>query len=248
MKVALIPPKGYYDYRESDYYLLLAQIEDTTYRREYAGLPMKSYVILDNGAAEGKLVKDELLLQEAAHYGADEIVIPDVMYDGEATLERAREFILSHDTSGLHYMVVTQGKNLEEVLTTTSKILDEFPDATIGIPRHLITTCDNVMARYYVLQHIHERHGQTRKVHLLGTNATFPSEVKYLTAAHSWVRGADTSMPFNYAIAGKELNARTSVERPEGYFDKVHKIDPELLEYNINTFMEWASGTEGTRR
>jgi hypothetical protein len=54
-------------------------------------------------------------------------------------------------------------------------------------------------------------------------------------------------MPYNYAIAGEKLEpSKHHIRRPLNYFDAVQNISKGLLEYNINTYLGWASG-EGTR-
>lgn len=62
----------------------------------------------------------------------------------------------------------------------------------------------------------------------------------------------DSSIPYNYAIAGTSLptwyNNAKRIQRPEGYFTQDFEIDTQLLDKNIQTFIGWANGTEGTPR
>jgi hypothetical protein len=258
MKVALIPPKGYFGVArdKSKYHLMLAQIKDPDYYRLYAYLDNSHYIILDNGAAEGGSIGDDELLHAATMIGVDEIVVPDVIGDFKATIARGDEFILKFKDSSkasTNLMMVAQGQTQAEVKHCVDYYLVRFPDAAIGIPRHLLTTLGQPKARGEILNYIeHQFHNVVANVHLLGTNSMWPTEIEYLAKNYPWVRGIDSSMPFNYSIAGESLELTryelAHVDRPEDYFSTAPDIDPELLESNVDTFMRWASGTEGTAR
>lgn len=250
MKLALIPPKGYYQTAlQSEIHLVLAQIEDPAYVGMYEDIPSHHHVILDNGAAEGALVTEQKLMRRAAHYGVDEIVVPDVLRDWQLSVMRARTFARTEVMSEFdgQLMLVAQGNTLDEVYRCIDHYLVQFPNSVIGVPRHLLTTTHNMMARVNTVAHIESTYGR-RPVHLLGTNAGWPQEVLHIAMRFPWVRSVDTSMPYNYTIAGRRLRANDSIEhRPEAYFDQVRSLDSDLMTENINTMMEWASGTEGAR-
>lgn len=251
MKAALIPPKGYYETASrSNYHLVLAQIEDYDYKRVYSSLSSKHFIILDNGAAEGPPVRDSVLLEKMAFYGADEIVIPDVMQDARKTLERAETFFAKHVLpTEVQTMIVIQGDDEESVRWCLYAAMEKWPKATIGLPRHLLETLDDVYARANLIELIGQMYPNTKpQVHLLGTSYLWPAEVQYIADLHDWVRGVDTSMPYCYTIENKRLDSSSGgVERPPGYFDHPWSINTFLMDRNIRTYLEWASGTEGTR-
>jgi hypothetical protein len=253
VKAALIPPKGYaLTAMRSDVHLVLAQLTDVGYVDVYSDLPDDHYMILDNGAAEGGSVSDEKLLDVAAKYGADEIVVPDVMKDYKATLERKEAFFKTARLTGtgVKFMAVVQGQKLEELRQCVDDYIDDDRVDVIGIPRHLITTLSDPYARARLLTYIEGRYGGAQ-VHLLGTNPAWPSEIQLLAQECTWVRSCDSGMPYYYTIAGERLDApeaeRAHVGRQNDYFTYKHDLYSYLLNANIDTYLEWASGTEGTR-
>lgn len=253
MKAALIPPKGLYNTAvASDYHLALAQITQPAYLDFYESLPGTDFVIMDNGAAEDATVTDKELYEAAFHMNVNEIVIPDVMLDAEQTYSRAKVWwsewhkLLPPD---LTVMVVVQGRTVDECKTMIQRYRREFPDATLALPRHLVTTLFK-SARCKLVNHIKDFYGEV-PVHLLGTHPAWPREVLHMGLHHSWVRGIDSSLPYNYTLAGVALdaeNAYPTISRPDGYFTQDYSdVDYNLLGHNINTFLRWAHGTEGTQ-
>jgi hypothetical protein len=221
MRAALIPPKGYYNSAaQSDYHLALAQLPDQDYIDLYANL--------------------------------------DVMGDTAGTISRAEQFFAGlkskkdFNFNSVKYMGVVQSHGDNGSAMECIHAFDRLGIHTLGIPRHLLSY--DKYARYNLLNLIkgYDLHNRF-EVHLLGTNPIFPVEVSVIAEAHPWVRGVDSSLPYNYSIAGKRLTAsflptEQQVGRPEGYFDEIRKIDTDLLQDNIDTFMRWASGIEGTAR
>jgi len=261
MKAALIPPRGYYNSAlQSDYHLMLAQIIDPDYVDLYDARVGDNFVIMDNGAAEGTMVRDVVLLTRAARMCVDEVVLPDVMCNAEATIARSKEFWTTVDVldnrdvinrSQFSYMGVVQSQgSLGELIQCVEAFTEMDQVSTLGIPRHLVDKDKYARANFLSWLRGHG-YNERFEVHLLGTNRLWPQEVSFVAQEHSWVRGVDSSLPYNYAIAGVELNSKFvsngGIVRPEEYFDTVRKIDTELLQTNIDTFMRWASGTEGTQ-
>jgi hypothetical protein len=253
VRAALIPPKGLYTTAlASDMHLALAHLMgDKDYRHLYENLISDhDYLILDNGAAEGSTVSDKYLLTIAFQLGADEIVLPDVIRDAEETIKRGKQF--------LQHMAESQIKppNLMGVLQSTGPAkewqtcLEEFAKidmvTTIGVPRHFVNY-DKYM-RHQVLTWINYWYKDRFQVHLLGMNSRFPSEVANISREHPWVRSCDSSLPYNYTIAGWGLSAvNRRVERPANYFDTVADVDTVLLYKNIDTYLGWAHAIKGTR-
>ena len=252
MRAALIPPKGYFHTAlRSDYHLALAQIRDPEYTALYANRKSSHYLILDNGAAEGEPVRDSTLVARAEQLGADEIVVPDVMGDASATVERARQFLeIKDDLRRYKLMGVVQSQgSLGEVIRCI-QAFDEMPITTLGIPRHLVDK--DKYFRYNVLNYLRGFNYDKRfEVHLLGTNPKWPAEICTIADIHPWVRGVDTSLPYNYAIAGKRLDGKnvpsgSEIRRPEAYFDKKQDIEFAILAENINTYLRWARGASAS--
>jgi hypothetical protein len=254
VKAALIPPKGFYNSAvQSDYHLVLAQITDPNYIDVYGNVPPDNYIIMDNGAAEGATVRDSILLHRARVLGVDEIVVPDEIGDSEGTIARAHRFFGSMqkepDWSKYKYMGVVQSKGDHGGIMECIHAFAEMPINVLGVPRHLVDY--DKYGRYNILSMI-KGYGYHKRfeVHLLGTNPKWPSEISTIQEVHPWVRGVDSSLPYNFAIAGEKLSAKfrdhRTIGRPEGYFDRVPTINAELLQDNIDTFMRWARGIKGT--
>lgn len=245
MKGALIPPKGWHETaKQSDYHLMLAQITDPEYRRMYANMDTDDYIILDNGAAEGNKVSTEELLKVAAIIGVDEIVVPDVMADAYATYEAAQDFFARKDLpDSTKYMLVVHGDTLHQCTHMIDLYKQRWPGATLALPRHLLRIRSG--ARLLLADYIIGEYGEC-PVHMLGSSSIWPAEVRHLGLNYPWVRGIDSSMPYNYAIADRRLNViGPGVDRSEGYFSAKRELNEQLLQANIKTFLGWASGTEG---
>jgi len=254
MRAALIPPRGYYNYAtRSDIHLVLAQVCDPTYVGVYQyDVSADDHIIVDNGAAEGQMVQPDILFEKAYLYGADEIVLPDVLGSADATIDAVDSFMKEYskliETAGHSFMGVVQAQgDMGSVIKCIRHFADIPRIKTLGVPRHLNTESD-VWMRDRILTWIRNNGFDKRfRVHLLGTSPIFPSEILHIARRHPWVRSVDSSMPFNYTAAGVALDATTRVHRPEGYFERNWNLWSELLDKNIKTYMEWARGIEGTR-
>lgn len=250
MQLCLIPPHGLEQVAlRGSQHLVLAQIKHEQYANVYQQAWSRGdYLILDNGANEGEPVGDFALMARAAELGAREIVIPDVLGDMTETLRRARQFWsnlqeMTYPVTSYGYMAVVQGKTLDELLDCAYVYTHMKRVTTLGIPRHLISTIGPKSIRVTVAKTIYARYGHRFQIHFLGTNAEWPDEVLYASREVPFVRSVDTSMPFNYTLAGRalEVNA-TPVNRPDDYFTKWHVPDRTLLDMNISTIQRWTRG------
>lgn len=251
MRAALIPPKGYFNTaRRSDIHLVLAQIQDHSYEDVNASLPKDDYIIVDNGAAEGAMVSDLTLVRQARYYRADEVVIPDVLRDASATVERCKHFMERYAPRipDANLMGVVQSTGTVAEVIQCLKAFEKFDRiTTVGIPRHMMQS--DIWKRQRVCDWIRQDGLQDRfQVHLLGTNPKFVDEPFYIARVNGWVRSVDSSLPYNYTIAKKALEPTSQlIVRPEGYFTRDWQLNDELLNSNIATFIGWASGTKGPR-
>jgi hypothetical protein len=259
MRLALIPPKGFEQSAlKSNIHLTLAHLTDYEYWVPYFEAKQRGdYIIVDNGAAEDMMVERELLLQTAIDISADEVVLPDVFYDREGTLAAIAEFFkgLPNDL-GFKYMGVVQGTKSSDPYQILQAYANDPGIKTIGIPRHWIDTRDNEYARFNICEMVEQLELVDRfEVHLLGASPRWPGEVLRIGREFPWLRSIDTSLPFSYTINSMRLEnnkwadfktASERVDRPNKYFDEVPTLNRDLLESNLNTYMEWAHGTEGT--
>lgn len=249
MKLALIPPCSQLIHSplssaRTGYHLLLPQYgEDDVYREHYTRRrACGDFLILDNGAAEGvKITGDDLLLT-AFQFMVNEVVVPDVLYDGEATIQKARGFFsLAQTATEFNYMGVAQGRDYSELMRCIDALASMRYISTIAIPRHVETTV-GFGARARLVSHTTSAY--KIPIHLLGTN---PSRMQELEAYGDLyrdcnVRGIDTASPYYYAMQGQLLNNFDAhcKRSPSYYTDSIQ--DKRLLSNNISTMKEWVYG------
>lgn len=248
MKLAVIPPLSLLPWAlASDYHLMLPQL---LYSRSYEFffrhlcLNNDQYVILDNGAAEGYEATDEELVRLVAQFQPDELVLPDVIGDGPATVKRVGEFLRGFDFEpNCKIGAVAAGQDRADALCTAVELLSKYPDTidVLYIPRSLVTP-DDPKARLHLAEQIHDI--SDREIHFLGASRFWVGEIREV-AALPFVRGMDTSAPFNYTFYGQWVGRQRQITRPGAYFTiGGHNFDQDLLTVNITTMKEWADGVD----
>lgn len=264
MQVCLIPPKGLETFAlHSDHHLALAMPEllenpayVNVYERAYRG---GDYIIVDNGAAEGARVTDAELFHAAEVLHAREIVVPDTLGDWFATVQQCNEF-MSTNRMGLeqfegNFMFVAQGKSRAQVEQAVRAVVQYDRVTTIGLPRNLIKFTLNQTIRIDVANWIERTYGERFKIHLLGVDAGNLKEITWASRYCAHVRSIDSSLPFNYAIAGRDLqrpsDAIQTINRPDQYFDRnwnAAAIRRALIISNIEAFKGWAGARKQRTR
>ncbi len=254
MKIAFIPPHSLLHYTErTNYQLYLPHlIKDINYFNTYLKYCSREeqFVILDNGAAEDETLTSLDLVALAMRMRPDEVVIPDVIGDMRATIAAAEAFwfdvIPAKEFTPLPFslMFVAQGQTFLEVMKSANWACQQDWISTIGIPRHLVTTLGDPLARVRVANVI-QGHNYSKQIHFLGGNPEFPTEVEFLSdpkvTNQRNVRGMDTSMPFNYAYMGEYVyeESVSVIKRPEGYFSLPDKaFNSEALTLNVEYFLQ----------
>lgn len=241
MKYALItPPLGFalLETFNLGYHFVLPQyLKDEYYMDTYRKLHRRGhFILMDNGAAElGEGIADDELVRAAEAIGADEVVMPDVLDNTGATLERT--YAAHHRFPKHKRAMCPQGTSWEEW---------EYC-ATVMLNMGCATLC--VAKRYELLPggrlralSIIEANGWHRDhhIHLLGC-AKYPiGEAMAASKRAPWVRGIDTAAPIAYAQNGCRLD--TPIER----FSVEWEADFELpLAYtNVELFLEACGGED----
>jgi hypothetical protein len=258
MRLALIPPRGLeYEALRSSMHLALAQNDWEAYNGAYKEAGSQGhFIIVDNGAAEGKMVSDHELVWAAQRLGAKEIVVPDVVRCCEETLERMSLFFARASRmvslGDYRFMGVVQGISMNEIKRCVEFFANNPNVRTIGIPRHLIKTFRSPGARLQIVQHIKEHFSARFQIHFLGTDRTYLRELyhvgKYMG---TWVRSVDTSTPFIYALQGAMLpkdpkQSIKSLERDKNYFTEKHTANAFHLGHNVEVLNAWCRGEHGS--
>lgn len=248
MDVALIPPLTLLPYCfMTNTQLALPQLfSNQHYALFYKHLAEQpdQYVILDNGAAEGWDFTTMDLVQVAEWLEPDELVLPDVLGNFEATVSLVTEFFRTLETiPNCKLGLVAAGKDRDDAVQTVHEILNsqyaEHIDV-LYIPRSLVTK-DTPYERLYVASEL-LKHYEDLPIHCLGTSSQFIEE-PVLLAQSGMIRSVDTSAPFNYAWAKDYIDSGVHVARPAKYFDlQSGFFQDEFVLHNINKLLTWATG------
>lgn len=247
MKLALIPPipELRYDEPKRNYHLMLPQlVGDKDYAKKYKVLCESNFVMMDNGAAEGLMLSDKELLDLAHEFKPAELVLPDIIADALGTIEVIRGFLSTRRTlAGIDFMAVAQGRSIIEVKRMIEVVAEIDRVATIGLPRHLVKTLRSNAARLDMARWIQKKYQKRFAIHLLGAAPQWPGEL-FFARELGFVRGMDTSMPFNYALRGLILSDDyRNVTRPDNYFSTEFNAEQNILaRRNVSAMNQWASG------
>ena len=169
--------------------------EDEAYRN--MAINYNGYKILDNSLIElDGAMSMKNVLDAAELMGADEVVLPDVFMDGEATIKRTTEALEEYAEELKRYktMAVVHGKTEDEWLRTFL-YFSERPDVDVlGIPKvmHKQFTENWQPGRPSLLGKVINL--TDKEIHLLGLWNGF-NELYYYGNDLEKIRSMDTSLP-----------------------------------------------------
>lgn len=247
MKIALIAPLDMLDLVEeynTEYHLILPHlaISYPNYNNFYADI--KGYKILDNGAAEDELVDHDDLHLVAWQTKADEIVVPDVMGNCQATIEKVWAFEKWAQPHNFKYAGVVQGQTMAEVV----KCLNFYDHcgwiSTVHIPRILNRLIHRTF-RYTLLDALTSNIGshfsyRFDQIHCLGASEWL-TEVAALNSVPI-IRGMDTSLPFVMGLAGRFLTGGQYLSRQSDYFNlkcSRQSTNWKVVKKNVELYLSW---------
>jgi hypothetical protein len=252
MRLALIPPRGLGQRALKGTALMSLSIPAYHGSFEWASVVRASknsrkgtfYHILDNGAAEGEPCDAATLVSYAKALEVNEVVSPDIMGDYEGTMMVNQKFFNDPPTgfAKFKWMGVIQGDTEDDLVRCASFYAQNPAISTLGIPRITIQKLNKLNARIDLANRLSTQFGDRFQLHLLGGHPAWPGEIR-AAAQYTTVRSMDTSLPFNYALAGKYIvDNLEPVSRPKGYFTSFQEPNPQILEFNLYAAMEWANG------
>lgn len=247
MKVCFIPPKGL-EQRigiGGQVLCLAPLVSDDAYRNAvHAAAANGIPIIMDNGIAEGVQLTPRQLFQAYHTFGANELVVPDELGEARKTMDRVTRYLDSiHVTDG-DLMAVAQGTDE----TTVRRVIDNYARwrkiTVLGIPR-LLGRHIGPDARLNLAKYVDKQYPGRFQIHLLGAQPNWPGEVYAAAKEVPFIRSFDTSLPYNYALAGRQLDPRavgltTSTVRPAGYFEHNHVLT-DLMIRNEKVIKQWAN-------
>lgn len=228
MDVIVLSPTKFLDvFKISDKHLLLAWLvkENKEYREHYAKL--NEYKILDNGAFEGRLCDFNELVKLAESINANEIQLPDYLYDFERTLNEAKK--VKDLTTSLPFNIhfVVQGKKKEELYKAVDFAVSN--EWVVGIPHE---PCQLAFRRDFIpreplIDYIENEYGKEylKKVHLLGCH----DFLEFFSLLYQRCRSMDTTLPVKLGIQRIRLPTLHDVKRPPNYFD-IDRLDGEQMD------------------
>lgn len=213
IRIAHILPSSYLEYPDllskEDIHLILAHkiLDDEKYRNFYNNLKNK-YLILDNSAFEyGGSLPEAVLIKAIMMIRPDEFVLPDVLRDGAETRRRSETFLKrSRRISGLKFMGIAQGNNLEEWTECYRYFADDEKIHSLGIP--LIYSGLKpfgkkipqkfVSGREFLLHHLEYKGLLNKKKphHLLGLRSRLAYAELTTLKRYFWIRSADTALAY----------------------------------------------------
>lgn len=265
MQVAAIVPQTYLELTEDNsYHLCLAHLIGAPgmekYTKFFRNLPrscpchplQQNYVIMDNGVIEtGSSMTIDTLVNRAFMINADELVLPDVYKNKEATLaviDKAHDFIVQQGlTQDFTYMAIPQGSSLKEWIDCADYIVQNYGlqagghVTCLGIPKMLVEIAgrDGRLDALGTLGEMHPDLNVGFHIHLLGCWKT-PIEIMMLEKAARqelipYIRGVDSCLPYVYARASKRFSDSdrpdsNKIDFKEG---KLHPRDELLLKLNL---------------
>ena len=193
------------------------------------------YKILDNSLIElGGAVSVDRVIAAAETIGADEIILPDVFQDGEATIEAVKEAL---DTIHEKYkyahvpfklMAVAQGKDLEDWYNCY-QFLKKTPEIdVIGLPKVLAKM--HPKGRPGVVEEL--CNVGSKPHHLLGLWYSLSEFVDYRPGTLRLLRSCDTVQLAYLAKYG--LNS--AAVRPDGFTVNLEKDTVDYSNIDSNNF------------
>jgi hypothetical protein len=167
-------------------------------------------VILDNSVIElGSAVDIDVIAKAAETVRASVIVLPDVLLNGAETIASCRTAAFSwtpilNGTLGKNnwtYMVVPQGKTIEEFTMCAEQLRDIENTGWWGVPRNF--RINNLGSRKLAVD-ICQMLNPDRKIHLLGFSDDLIDD--FLSAKHPRVSGIDSAVPIRAASYKTEMS------------------------------------------
>lgn len=245
MKLAVIAPTPLLQkYCRTAYHLALAHMmADRTYTDFYRN-DAEGYVILDNSVMElGESVTRDFLVKAIEYFDPDELVLPDVPYDADATYENAKQMApyFKDLYPNVRLMAVPQGEDVYCWTKDMYRYLQVPEIDTIGIPKH------RKDMRLYILDAINKDRPSNWSYHLLGTWGS-GAEVQHVASLFPWVRGVDTKLPVRLGqlgiamspMKGMLFDGRDSL--PQMDLNNGYDPFPVITNYNCLVMKAWANG------
>lgn len=250
------------------YHLMLSHnLVDPTHREFYRQEQQRgAYLILDNSAHEQRTgEKIERLLVQASQVGASEVVLPDTLFDADATVEGCRRSLEAIGTMLQvsrevdlrpklpKFMIVPQGGSPDGLTRCLSQMVEMAREWstqfdcrnswTIGISKDyndLWWPCENFLLSFLRDQVLPRAMSINAEVHLLGWPKPLTILEEIACRFEHRIRSTDSARPFTFAMFGIDLSKDLNAEYPKRPHDFFNLAVPDefsdLLETNIGVY------------
>ena len=222
---------------------ILANKEYMRYYRD-----CNKYLIMDNSAAElGKSIGLQDVLNAARMVNADELWLPDKLYDKKETLKLTKAFIKLLDNKDEFVLVgLSQGKNLKEWLSCYKEML-KMPEIDVMAISKYSVECfkeitkseDFAICRMACIDYLHKHKLVKKKLHIAGANERITQEISYYKK-YPMVRSIDSNIMFKLGCLGIKID-ECEVEPEERLNHDIKDLtasQKKLIEYNIKKVKE----------
>jgi hypothetical protein len=252
MKLALIPPNcSHTSILDGSINLILPwQLRDLP--SDFIQRALKTYTILDNGAAEGTtagLNELSVLIQKCIDLGSapHELVLPDELGNCDATrgmVLAAKDLGPLQDLRidyGIKFMAVAQGQSLAEIMSCINLFTELSYVDVIGLPRIMNQTFGQ-HSRLRMAESLAKTDSYPKPIHCLGSFYYYPTEARDLKWLPN-IRSMDTSLPWVYGIKGRYIDRviRGDIDRPSNYFQyELNTNQRSVSERNVWSLIRWA--------
>lgn len=232
---------------DGDYCLVHLLSKNSLYRDKFKEAIEKGReVILDNSVFE---LGTHFDMDEFAYWVKEMkptyYILPDVLNDGEATIQRAKEFLQAHPDLPGKIVGVVQGKNYEECVDCY-KFMNTIADK-IAISMDYTFMQDEsglqgfVKGRQMLLTRMRDEGiiNRDKPHHLLGV--MLPQEMKYYREGFEWIDSVDTSNPVLHGMLGMRygrdgLKFKASTKMHTVINASISSTQLDNIMYNIKKF------------
>jgi hypothetical protein len=248
VKLALIPPNSSHTSILKGTINLMLPWQLTDLPMDFIQQALKTYTILDNGAAEGQTISLNLLHRLVTDWPEiDELVLPDKLTDCETTRTMVLEvgklepLLELKEQNAVKFMAVAQGGTLAEIMSCINLYTELDYVDVIGLPR-VMNIFFGKTSRLRMCEALDKSVHYTKPIHCLGSFYYYPSEARDL----KWipiVRSMDTSLPWVYGIMERYITGtlRQNIDRPPDYFNyELNKNQRYISERNARTLLRWS--------
>ena len=200
-------------------------------------------ILLDNGAYEfGESVQNDELGQVAAAIWPDLLVLPDVRFDREATVERARSAIDTFAHPSRKLLAVPQGKSEKDILLSYEQLSDLTGVDGFGLYEE-IGNVAGYPSRHRFLSAMEDRGliDSNKYYHLLGMEENVQQVIRLSTL--TWANSIDSCKPIVMGLNGVDVQASSFIpypHRPANYFALQDNPYPEVLSSNVQKTLIYA--------